>query len=253
MRKIKFSIITASLNSEKYIEDTILSVTSQTYDNIEHIIIDGGSTDSTLDIIHKYKENFSYWISEPDNGIANAMNKGILKATGDYILFINSDDYLSNENTLEQVSCLINERLDLYIFKVLFIYPENKQKLKHNTGLSIFTNFKMGSCHQGQVISRGLFQKYGLFDNSFNIAFDYDFLLRIYHKNIKSKSIGLVISCMRIIGVSSKNDWISLKERFTEERRVHEKNCKNRLWKVVYSVYWLLYFSYRKTKYFIDI
>ncbi len=248
MSDIKFSIITVSLNSEKYIENTILSVIRQTYKNVEYIIIDGSSTDSTLDIIHKYKDQLSYSISESDKGIADAMNKGILKATGDYILFINSDDYLINEDILKQVSLLLNERLDLYIFKVLFMFPDNKEIIKMNIDLSILTNFKMGSCHQGHVVSRKLFQKHGLFDDSFKIAMDYDFLLRIYQKNIKFKSIGLVISCMRQEGLSSRNDWTSLKERFIEERRVHEKYCKNRWWKLLYSFYWLLYLPYRRIK-----
>ena len=251
MSELKFTIITVSLNSEKYIENTILSVARQTYKNIEHIIIDGGSTDSTIDILSKYDSCLSYWASEPDHGIADAMNKGIIKATGDYILFINSDDYLFNEDTLKQISILLSERLDLYIFKVLFIYPNNKKIIKLNKDLSFLTNLKMGSCHQGHVVSRELFQKYGVFDDSFKIALDYDFLLRIYRKDIKSKSIGLVISCMRKIGVSSKDDWPSLKERFMEERRVHKKYCKNIWWKLFYSSYWCLYLIYRKIKYLI--
>ncbi len=251
MNNIKFSIITATLNSEKYIEHTILSVARQTYKNIEHIIIDGGSTDSTIDIIRNYNSCVTYWVSEPDNGIAEAMNKGILKATGDYILFINSDDYLFEEDTLNKISLLVNDQLDLYIFKVLFIYPDKTRIVKLNKGLGFFTNFKMGSCHQGHVISRELFQKHGLFDDTFKVALDYDFLLRIYRKDIKSKSIGLVVSCMRIIGVSSRNDWPSLKKRFLEERRVHDKYCKNILWEMLYSFYWYFYIIYRKTKFLI--
>lgn len=251
MSDIKFSIITVSLNSEKYIENTILSVMGQTYKNIEHIIIDGASTDSTVEIIRKYKDQLSYWISESDTGIADAMNKGVLKATGDYILFINSDDYLINEDTLKQVSLLLNERLDLYIFKVLFMFPDNRKIIKMNRDLSLFTNIKMGSCHQGHVVSRKLFQDHGLFDDSFKIAMDYDFLLRIYQKGIKFKSIGLVISCMGQEGLSSRNDWASLKERFIEERRVHEKYCKNVWWKLFYSFYWCLYFPYRRIKFLI--
>ncbi|MBE8233321.1 MAG: glycosyltransferase, partial [Endozoicomonadaceae bacterium] len=117
------SIITVSLNSEKYIADTIKSVKNQTYPHKEHIIIDGASTDSTVNIISQYEDDIAYWVSEPDNGIANAMNKGIEQAKGDYLLFLNSDDYLLNNDVLGQVVKKIDSSIDINIFKVLFLYP----------------------------------------------------------------------------------------------------------------------------------
>jgi len=112
MTDINFSIVTISLNSEEDIETAIVSVANQTYKNKEHIIIDGGSQDSTVDIIKKYKEHLTYWVSEPDNGIADAFNKGIEQATGDYILFINSDDFLIDKKALESIRDSIQDQVE---------------------------------------------------------------------------------------------------------------------------------------------
>lgn len=252
MTDIKFSIITVCKNSEKYIEKTILSIANQTYKNKEHIIIDGGSEDSTIDIIKEHEKSIHRWVSEPDNGIADGMNKGISLATGDYFIFINSDDYLFDDNVLDEVSLFINERLDIYFFNVLAIYSGNQEKIKLNKGLSILTYFKIGSGHQGQVISRKLFEKYDLYDSSFRIAMDYDFILRIYKKGASSKTGGLIISAMRQEGISNKTDWQSLMSRFMEEKKIHYKYCDNKLFQYIYSVYWFLYPIYRKAKYIIN-
>ena len=104
MEPIKISVITVAYNASRYIETTILSVINQTYSNIEYIIIDGGSTDGTVDIIKKYSNKISYWISEPDKGIYDAMNKGINKATGEWINFMNAGDTFHNPDTLSAVS-----------------------------------------------------------------------------------------------------------------------------------------------------
>ena len=96
VKKIIISIITVSYNAVKTIEQTISSVVNQSYSNIEYIIIDGGSTDGTVDIIKKYEDRIAYWVSEPDGGIYDAMNKGIKVATGDYIQIIGADDFLIN-------------------------------------------------------------------------------------------------------------------------------------------------------------
>lgn len=249
MSDIKFSIITVSLNSEKYIEKNILSIANQTYKNKEHIIIDGGSNDSTRDIIIKYEKHISSWVSEPDYGIADGMNKGISMATGDYLLFINSDDYLLNEDTLERISVLIHEKFDIYFFNVLAVHSENEQKVKPNKGFGLSTYFKIGSGHQGQVISKDLFEKYGLYDCSFNIAMDYEFNLRIYNKDVNSKVMSLIIAGMGQAGISNKKDWGSLYARFMEEKKAHYKYCNNIILKCMYSVYWCLYPIYRKAKY----
>lgn len=249
MTDIKLSVITVSLNSEEEIENTIVSVAEQTYENREHIIIDGGSQDSTVDIIRKYSKHLSYWVSEPDNGIADALNKGIEHATGDYILFINSDDFLIDDKALESIYNSIQDQLDYYIFQVMSFYPDESRKLRPNRNFGLSTYFKMGSCHQGHVISRKLFERYGSYDTSFKIGMDYDFVLRVLSQQVTSKSVNVAVSCMGQTGISSRSDWIGLRQRLQDERKAHEKNCPNAILRAVYPVYWLVYLAYRKTAY----
>jgi len=109
------TIITAALNSEATIKKTLESVRNQTFQDFEHIVIDGGSRDETLEILKKYDNTYNLtWISEPDNGIADAMNKGIDLATGDYILFLHSDDYLVNSSVLKRASEYLADRFDIF-------------------------------------------------------------------------------------------------------------------------------------------
>jgi glycosyltransferase involved in cell wall biosynthesis len=242
----KITIVTITYNSERYLEQTITSVIEQTYTNREYIIVDGGSTDGTLDIIKKYESEIDNWISEPDNGIADAMNKGIDLATGDYILFLHSDDYLVNSSVLERASEYLGDRFDIFFFQVLHDITEQDQ-VSSNRSLGWLTNFKMGSCHQGQLCSRKLFQRIGKFDTSFKIDMDYDLILRAYRAGTSCNSINMPLAVMRLIGISSRTDWKSLRERFDEERRVHFKNC-NTIWmRLLYIFYWMMYLPYRKS------
>ena len=98
-----FSIITITYNAVRLVEQTLLNVLSQSYPNIEYIVIDGGSTDGTVDIIRRYESGLAYWVSEPDKGIYDAMNKGLQKATGDYVWFINAGDTLCSSDTVQSV------------------------------------------------------------------------------------------------------------------------------------------------------
>ena len=249
MSNIKISIITVSLNSEKYIESTILSVANQTYKNKEHIIIDGGSSDLTTKIIGDYQDYFSYWISEPDDGIAEAMNKGIDIATGDYILFLNSDDYFIDETALERGSKYLEDFLDIYVFQVMYLYDDGRELISNTNPLGLLTNFKMGSSHQGQLISRDLFNRIGKYDQSLEINFDYDFILRAYRYGASARSIEMLISVMRQVGISSRRDWLGFKNRYDEERLIHFNNCKGILCYIIYKIYWLLYIPYRRFRY----
>ncbi len=242
----KISIITITLNAERYIEQTITSVVNQTYSNREYIIVDGGSTDGTLGIIKKYESEIDNWISEPDNGIADAMNKGIDLATGDYILFLHSDDYLVNSSVLERASEYLGDRFDIFFFQVLHDINGQNQ-VSSNRSLGWLTNFKMGSCHQGQLCSRKLFQRIGKFDTSFKIDMDYDLILRAYRAGASCNSVNMPLAVMRLIGISSRTDWKSLRERFDEERRVHFKNCTTIWMRLLYIFYWMMYLPYRKS------
>lgn len=164
---MKISIITVVFNGEKYLEETIKSVTNQNYDNVEYIIIDGGSTDGTLDIIKKYEDKIDYWVSEKDNGIYDAMNKGIDLANGEYLLFLNAGDTFSSSNVLNDVVNSI-EKLDIVpsiIYGGANVYTENGKflsKLKpldlNKKNLNMFSTRTV--CHQAIFVHKNSIRKY---------------------------------------------------------------------------------------------
>lgn len=245
MNNISFSIITCSYNSNKNIEQTIQSVISQTFKEKEYIIIDGGSDDGTVDIIKKYNEDITLWVSEPDQGISDAMNKGLQLASNNYIIFLHSDDYLINSMVLEQIASYIDGRTDLYFFQVLLDNLEDK-KLSTSRPLGWWTNFKMGSCHQGHICARKMFTEIGGFNTDFKIVMDYDFILRAYRTGVRSRVVKCPLAVMRLTGISSQKNWESLQNRFNEERRVHFRNCPSISMQLIYLIYWMVYLPYRK-------
>lgn len=181
------SIITVVYNGEKYLEETILSIINQTYNNIEYIIIDGGSTDSTLDIIQKYQDKISYWISEKDKGIYDAWNKGISFTHGEWIMFLGADDFLT-PNALEKYIHLIST-LPIgvkFISGKIDLIDENKNHIATIGKPWKWKTFKryMNVAHVGSLHHKSLFKEYGIFDTSYKIAGDYEFLLRAKKKLI---------------------------------------------------------------------
>jgi glycosyltransferase involved in cell wall biosynthesis len=238
------SVITVVYNGQDYLEETIQTVLKQTYQNKEYIIIDGGSLDDTVEIIKKYEDSIDYWISEPDNGIADAMNKGLKVAQGDYILFLHSDDYFLENNTLEKASQYLEQDHDLFLYN-LYHSDNDRKTLSQPKGMGWRINFKTGVLHQSCICARSLFEKIGYFDTNFKITMDYDFFLRAYRAGIKTKRIDFPLSVMRLVGIGSRKDWEGLRERLLEERRVHQKNCNSIFLKIIYLFYWALYFPYK--------
>jgi glycosyltransferase involved in cell wall biosynthesis len=239
------SIITITLNAEIYLEQTIQSVLNQTYKNIEYIIVDGGSTDGTLGVIEKYKNAIDHIISEKDEGIADAMNKGVSLASGDYIIFLHADDYFHHDTCLEESIKFLEVTTDILACRIQF---GKDQKIITPTGFNFWTNFK-GMPHQGILCRRSLIESLHGFDTQFKICMDYDLLLRAYQNGARLKKAPVVLSVMRDTGISSLRDWKNLRFRFAEEKRVHEKNCRSLLMGVLYKIYWLLYLPYRRLSY----
>jgi glycosyltransferase involved in cell wall biosynthesis len=236
------SVITVVFNGAQHIEQTITSIIGQTYDNVEYIIVDGGSTDNTLNDIKKYESQIDYWVSESDKGIADAMNKGLSLATGEYILFIHADDYLNNSDSLKFSNVQFNN-IDIIILDIL--YGVGLKRLTPR-GLNFWINFKTGVYHQAALCKLRVFKNIGGFDTDLKIAMDYDFFLRTYRYGFKAKKVPLLLSVMRDTGVSSRTDWQSLNQRFEEEKKVHQKNCHSKFMVILYKLYWLLYIPYRK-------
>lgn len=170
------SVITVSYNAALTIEQTILSVINQTYQNIEYIIIDGGSTDGTLDIIRKYTDKITYWVSEPDDGIYDAMNKGIKVATGKWINFMNSGDSFCDNNVLERIfSVFYNEKVRFIYGDTILNYDGHYKKAKP---LPInYLKKGMPFCHQSVFIRNDSINEY---KTKYKIAADFDYFFNAY-------------------------------------------------------------------------
>ena len=184
---MKFSVVTTAFNSGHTIEDTLISVRDQTWQDIEHIVIDGGSTDNTLDIVAKYP-HVSKVVSEPDNGIYFAMNRGVELATGDVILFLNSDDMYARNTVIEQYdACFTRSGCDFVYSDLLYVEAENTDKVVRRWVSGAYSRDKFLNGwmppHPTFALKVEYFQKFGDFDTQFSSAADYEFMLRMAYKN----------------------------------------------------------------------
>ena len=208
---MKISIITVVYNNKKTIQDTIKSVLSQDYKNIEYIIIDGGSTDGTLDIINKYKKRIRKIISEKDHGIYDAMNKGIKLATGSIIGILNSDDiYFDNTIISNVINISKKKPIDCLYGDLIYISKTKPNKIIRNWESSRFikNSFLKGfhPPHPTFFVKKELFTKYGLYDTNFKISADFELMLRFLEKyNITSYYLPKTIIKMRTGGISNNN------------------------------------------------
>lgn len=245
---MKISIITVCYNSASTIKDTIDSVLQQTYREIEYIIVDGASTDSTLNIVRSYGDLISKIISEPDSGIYNAMNKGIKHATGDVVGIVNSDDFLNNSNIIQRVADeFISNDLDALYGDIQYVRPEKlNEVVRYYSSKSFSPNkFKYGfmPAHPSFYVKRHLFEKYGFYKENYIIAADFELLLRfMYGNNIRIKYIQMPFVTMRTGGISNK----SLKSNYILNseilRACRENNIKTNL-VFIYSKYILKFFE----------
>lgn len=194
----KISIITVVFNGEKYLEETIQSVINQTYDNVEYIIIDGGSTDGTVDIIKKYESQIHYWVSEKDKGIYDAMNKGIKVASGAWLNFMNAGDTFIDNSIIDIIKFeRYNSTALLYGNKIQdhkVIYPHNIDKLACG---------EIMACHQSMFFNKNFLMDDLIYDLTLPIYGDYELVNKIYCKKLKIKYINLEISNYAGEGVSS--------------------------------------------------
>jgi glycosyltransferase involved in cell wall biosynthesis len=213
---MKITIVTVCYNSEKTIRQTIESVLFQDYDNIEYIIVDGGSKDSTLNIINEYKDNITKTISEKDNGIYDAINKGILLATGDIVGILNSDDVLYDNSIISDIVVTFNnnKNLDSVIGDIVFLNYKGKIHRHYSAKNWTPDKFALGMMppHPSFYCKRQLFIKHGLYRLDFLIASDYELLIRfLLVNNINYEYIPKVLVKMSLGGISTKNLFSNLK------------------------------------------
>ena len=229
------SIITVNLNNAWGLAKTIKSVKEQTFKDVEVIVVDGGSTDGSVEVIKKYGENISYWISEKDNGIYHAMNKGIAIAKGMYCLFLNSGDTLVNETVLENV---FNQNPTADI-----VYGNKQTRDVNGSVIHRTMPDKMGVIqlyadtlwHPVSFVKRTLFKKYGGYDEHFKIAGDYEFFVRvIISKKVSTRHLHLEIASFDMSGVSSdKNN----RQQLMAERRETQDKYMNPVLLFLFRIY----------------
>lgn len=204
----KISIITVVRNGREFIEQTIKSVLSQHYSHIEYIVIDGGSTDGTGDVIKLYSGRISKWISESDSGIADAFNKGLSLSTGDYVLFLNSDDCLASPDVIDRtVQAIIETRCPELIYGDCNLVDRLSGRHLYTASIEFSIRaFKLGRTlpHPSLFTSRAYFDRYGKFDTQFRIAMDYEFLLRGAPQS-RVVHVPFVVTHVRTGGISTRS------------------------------------------------
>ncbi|MBN2396212.1 MAG: glycosyltransferase [Candidatus Atribacteria bacterium] len=215
---MKISIITIVYNNKDYIGDCIESLLCQSYKNIEHIVIDGGSTDGTQAVIEKYKDMLGYYVSEKDSGLYNALNKGIKTATGDIIGILHSDDlFFSKESIREIIEAFHYSKADVVYSNGVFVSRENSSKVKRIYRAKPYKTWYLSwgwiPLHTGIFVKKNIFERIGMYDESYRIASDYDFSLRLFKCGAKFYFLDRYVVKMRLGGKSTTASLQKLKSQ----------------------------------------
>ena len=239
---MKVSIITVVRNNALTIEDAILSVASQSYNNIEHIVIDGASTDGTRAVLDRYRNKLSYVISEPDRGIYDAMNKGLRIASGDVIGFLHSDDiYMGDDVIADVINTITAHKVDAVFGDLVYVMPQNLDKVVRYYESKSFTPKLLAKgcmpAHPTLFFRKYVYEKYGCFKIDYEIAADFEFVARVFGNGGTSfHYMPKVLVKMRTGGTSTKSiksNWVLNKEIL---RACCENNIKTNILKI-YSKY----------------
>jgi glycosyltransferase involved in cell wall biosynthesis len=239
------TVITSTFNAAKHLPAAIQSIREQNYRNIEYIVIDGASSDGTLDVLRANEDVIDYWVSEPDSGIYDAWNKGLSHCTGDWLYFLGADDFFWDENVLNEaanyLSTLPADKLIAYGKVFLIDFDGSNLQLIGKPWESVSKLFMemMSLPHQGIFHRAELFKTFGKFNESFMIAGDYELLLRYLKSNNPIFFPNLIVAGMQLGGISNnpKNLMIAMKE-FRRARKINDVSGFSFLWLyVILKVY----------------
>ena len=239
------TILTAALNNGLTIKTALKSFRDQPFQDMEHIVIDGGSKDETLDILREFDDSYNLvWISEPDGGIADALNKGLELANGRYILVIHADDQLLGPDMLNRVYPLLKkDRFDINGFPVVLEHPTSGYVLLKPKRAIWWHHFKTIFPHQGTFVHKRVFDRIGGFRDQFSIALDYDFFYRALCSGATVKFGTQPVAIMGGAGVSSNPAM--LEKRLYEEALAQRMNEKKLFWRMSQKLFQLLYLPYK--------
>lgn len=238
---IKISIITVCRNAVATIANTLESVAEQTYAHVEHIVVDGASSDGTTEVIRANDFRLEKWVSEPDNGIYDAMNKGLNMVTGDVVAFLNADDIYSGPDVLERVAGEFDRKaLDACFGDIVFVRKDLRTTVRYYRSQG-FTPRKLSygwmPAHPSLFLKRSLFEKYGNFKTDYRIAADYELVVRLFGKQeIRYHYIPEVLVKMRTGGVSTRGFGSSLVLNREIVRACRDNGIETNLLKVFLKV-----------------
>ena len=222
-------------NSANTIGHTLQSVREQTYGNIEHFIVDGGSNDTTLAVVAAEGRHVAKLVSEKDNGIYDAMNKGIQLATGDVVAFLNADDFYRDPEVLAQVAEVMQaEQLDALYGDVEFFRPDKQDAVARRYNSGRFTAGRLGwgwmPAHPALFVRRALFKRYGMFSTDYRIAGDFEFIARVFkHPELRHRHLPKSLVCMQMGGISTSG-WRATLQLNREMMRACRANAINTNW-----------------------
>ena len=245
MDNCMITIITVCYNAVDSIEKTIQSVVNQTFDSIQYVVIDGGSTDGTLDIINAYKTQIDTIVSEPDNGIYDAMNKGIAFAKGHYCIFMNAGDLFYHTTTLFNIKEEFQKGYELIYGRSLFFSPNEGIEFLFGRRIELSDfYFKMPICHQSIFFKTSKLKELGGYDINFRIKADHEWLLRFFsQKKYKALFVDEIISRYHMIGYAVTNKLKSIQE-FKKISRLHLPTVPRVSYEIRYPFLWLKYKTY---------
>lgn len=237
------SVITVCYNADKTLSDTIKSVLIQDYPNIEYIIIDGASTDNTLEIVKSYQDEFNAkgytykWISEKDQGIYDAMNKGIHSATGEWILFMNADDSFCRKDALSLLMLKNPCNSADVIYGNEYVYNGRGSIFlnKRNSDMTLIKK-TLPFCHQSSLTRAELYKKYE-YDTQYKIVADYDFFLKLYYQDAKFQYVNVDVAKYDSTGTSYSKALLALDESYTVKAKFGIINPQSYAFKIKY-IYW---------------
>jgi glycosyltransferase involved in cell wall biosynthesis len=240
------SILTASLNNSPILITALTSARNQVFKNFEHLVIDGGSQDESLDVLNAFSGTYDLrFLSEPDRGISDALNKGLKLAGGRYILVVQADDALFRADTLQKIFPLLEgEHYDIHSFPVIVDHPKFGKWLRRPIPILWWNRFKFIFPHQGTFVHRRVFERIGGFREDFSIAMDYDFFYRAILAGCTVKFYrNPPVAIMGGSGIGTRLDSLSL--RLREDALVQEMNERNPFWRICQVLFKRLYQPYK--------
>lgn len=239
---MKVSIITVCYNSSSTIRDTIESVLSQSYEDIEYIVVDGASTDSTLDILSEYRDRIATVVSEKDKGIYDAMNKGVAAANGDFIGILNSDDMFFDGDTVKNLVSFLKERPDIDASYADLVFVQ-RQKTDVVTRKYSSSGFTVGKIRFGFMIPhptfyarRELFEKFGSYKLGYRVSADFELMARFFTKSVKMARYPAVMVKMRDGGISTTGFWWRVHQNLEIVRACKENGIYTNIFMVAMKI-----------------